>query len=76
MIIARSPQALANLALPSNDWRLFETPPGRPWTDDYINLPRALWENLSGAEECRIYAYLPRCNPGGVAPAEEITPGE
>lgn len=76
MIIARSPHAIANLALPSHDWRIFEPPPGRPWTDDYINLPRALWESLSGAEECRIYTYLPHCNPGGVAPAEEATPVE
>ncbi|MBN8606893.1 MAG: fused MFS/spermidine synthase [Caulobacterales bacterium] len=76
MIIARSPQTLTNLVLPSNDWRVFEAPPGRAWTDDYINLPRALWESLSGAEECRIYTYLPHCNPGAPAPTEGVTPGE
>jgi hypothetical protein len=30
-------------------WTQVPAPPGRPWTDDYINLPRALWANLSGA---------------------------
>jgi hypothetical protein len=38
-------------------------------------MPRALWEGLSGAEECRLYTYLPRCNAdGGRAPPEEETP--
>jgi hypothetical protein len=64
MIVARTPDVLARLQetqLPSHDWRLIEAPPGRGWTDDYINMPRALWEGLSGAEECRIYPYLPQC---------------
>jgi len=61
MIVARSPEALAHLPLPSGDWRVFEAPPGRGWSDDYINLSRALWENLIGAEECRIYPYLNKC---------------
>jgi hypothetical protein len=64
MIVARSPDVLASLALPSNDWRVFEAPPGRGWSDDYINLPRALWEQLSGAEVCRLYSYLPECAQG------------
>lgn len=72
MIIARSPRTLTGLVLPSNDWRVLEAPPGPGWTDDYINLPRALWESLSGAEECRIYTYLPRCNPGAEPIAETI----
>jgi predicted O-methyltransferase YrrM len=69
MIVARSPDVLSRLVLPSNDWQDFQAPEGRPWTDDYINMPRALWEGLSGAEECRIYSYLPQC--GGATPAEE-----
>ncbi len=60
MIIAKSPTTIGTLAL-NPDWRVFEAPPGRAWTDDYINLPRALWEGLpfgprgNSAETCRIY---------------------
>jgi hypothetical protein len=61
MIVARRPETLAALPLTSDDWRVFEAPPGRGWTDDYINMPRALWDGLSGVEECRIYAELPQC---------------
>ena len=45
MILARTPQAIENLPLQSSDWVELPARPGRPWTDDYINLPRALWEN-------------------------------
>src|SRR5690606_10948476 len=61
MIVARSPEVLSRLVLPSDDWSDFQAPEGRPWTDDYINMPRALWEGLSGVEECRLYSYLPQC---------------
>jgi hypothetical protein len=54
MIVARSPENLAHLPLAS-PWRVVTAPPGRGWTDDYIALPRALWENLNGSEECLIY---------------------
>lgn len=67
MIVARDPSILANVPLTSNDWIVFEAPPGRGWTDDYINVPRALWENLSGAEECRLYPHVERCNAGSAA---------
>ncbi|MGQ0532953.1 MAG: spermidine synthase, partial [Caulobacteraceae bacterium] len=60
MIIAKSPQVMGSLAL-NPDWRVIEAPPGRSWSDDYINLPRALWEGLSGIETCRIYTYLEEC---------------
>lgn len=77
MIVAHSPEVLANLQLPSNDWQVFVAPEGPGWTDDYINIPRALWENLNGSEECRLYPYVPRCRPEGEAatpPPEEVTP--
>ncbi len=61
MIVARTPDVLARLPLPSNDWTVFPAPPGRAWSDDYINLPRALWEGVIGIEQCRIYTYLPDC---------------
>lgn len=61
MIVARTPDVLARLQLPSHGWHEYEAPPGRGWTDDYINLPRALWEGLTGAEQCRLYTYLPQC---------------
>jgi|CXWL01.1.fsa_nt_gi hypothetical protein len=65
MIIAKSPDILARILplLPSRDWRVLEAPPGRAWSDDYINLPRAFWENISGVEECRVYPYVRRCQP-------------
>jgi hypothetical protein len=68
MIVARSPEVLSRLILPSNDWQAFQAPEGRGWTDDYINMPRALWEGLSGIEQCRLYTYLPECQPDGQAP--------
>lgn len=61
MIVAHSPEVLANLILPSNDWNVFPAPPGRAWTDDYINIPRALWEGLANVERCRLYPYLREC---------------
>jgi hypothetical protein len=76
MIVARDPMVLSTLALPSGDWRDFQAPPGRPWTDDYINMPRALWEGLPlsdggrSVEECRIWRS-PGC-PG--APVVEEQP--
>jgi hypothetical protein len=60
MIVAHSPQVLNRLAL-GQGWQVLPAPPGRGWTDDYINVPRALWENLNGAEECRLYPYIERC---------------
>ncbi len=61
MIVGKQAEVLARLALPSQEWIVFEAPPGPAWSDDYINLPRALWESLSGAEECRVYPYVERC---------------
>ncbi|MBX3510194.1 MAG: fused MFS/spermidine synthase [Hyphomonadaceae bacterium] len=72
MIIARTPQALMNVPLPSNDWRVIAPPAGAAWTDDYINIPRALWENMNGAEQCRLYPYLERC--GGAPAASPAAP--
>jgi hypothetical protein len=73
MIIAKSPQAISSLAL-NPDWRVIEAPPGRAWTDDYINLPRALWEGLSGVETCRIYTYLDQCQSAADAPPSPAAP--
>jgi hypothetical protein len=74
MIVARSPDVISHLPL-QGEWRVFEAPPGRGWTDDYINMPRALWEGvITGAEECRIYSYLPRCQPEEVVVEEPAPP--
>lgn len=73
MIVARSPEIMSHLALPSGGWREFEAPDGPGWTDDYINVPRALWEGLSGAENCRIYPWLSEC---GGEPAAQETPAD
>lgn len=52
MILARDQATLDALPLASTDWRAFPIPPGRAWSDDYINLPRALWESAQGIETC------------------------
>jgi hypothetical protein len=75
MIIGKSPEVMGSLAL-NPDWRVIEAPPGRGWTDDYINLPRALWEGLTGVEECRIYTYLERCQPAAGAEPAAVTPAD
>lgn len=64
MIIARSPAALGALPLRS-PWRQVEAPAGPGWTDDYINLPRALWESLNGTELCLTYPHQERCGGDG-----------
>ena len=75
MIIANTPEALTTLPL-NPDWRVLPAPEGRGWTDDYINLPRALWEGLTGAETCRIYTYLKECQQatGEASPSDAPTP--
>ncbi|MBL8537469.1 MAG: fused MFS/spermidine synthase [Hyphomonadaceae bacterium] len=75
MIVARAPQALTSLQLASADWRVIAAPSGRAWSDDYINVPRALWENLTGQEQCRLFPYLPRCG-GDEAATDEPPTGE
>jgi hypothetical protein len=64
MIVAHAPETFTILPLQSVEWSAFTAPPGRPWSDDYVNLPRALWDSLSGAEECRMHPYLRHCNRG------------
>ncbi|MFH1076615.1 MAG: hypothetical protein V1753_07235, partial [Pseudomonadota bacterium] len=45
MIVAKSAQALAHLPLQAmNEWFFVKAPDGHAWTDDYINIPRALLE--------------------------------
>jgi hypothetical protein len=80
MIVAHSPDVLTRLQLPSNAWRVFEAPPGRGWTDDYINMPRALWEGLpfgpegNSIEQCRVYTYLSGCD-GEASETPQAQPG-
>lgn len=74
MVLARSPLTLAHMPLASRGaWRVLVAPPGRGWSDDYIALPRALWESMSGAEECFTYPDLDHCQaesaPQGSNPA-------
>lgn len=49
MIVVKSPQVLAKLPLEAmTGWSFIEAPPGRAWSDDYVNIPRALWRNMAG----------------------------
>jgi uncharacterized membrane protein YoaK (UPF0700 family) len=78
MIIAKSPQTIGALAV-NPDWRVLTPPAGRGWSDDYINLPRALWQSLMRAEECFIRPHLRRCQPeptsnGRVSPGAPPSP--
>jgi hypothetical protein len=50
MILAANNQILDTLPLVPREWSEVARPPGRPWTDDYINLPRALWEGWTGGD--------------------------
>lgn len=52
MILARSQETLDALDINRAVWRTLPTPPGRAWSDDYINLPRAVWESVTGLESC------------------------
>jgi|CXWL01.1.fsa_nt_gi hypothetical protein len=74
MILSRNPQAIAQLPLyATSNWRVFDAPAGRSWSDDYINLPRALWDSLTGREECRVYPHMERCK-GDATPADPGSP--
>jgi hypothetical protein len=70
MILAHTPDVLTSLILPSNDWTVFPAPPGQGWTDDYINIPRALWEGVADIERCRLYPYLRECQTTDAGDAE------
>jgi hypothetical protein len=61
MIIGHSPESLARLPLPSHEWRVLQAPPGRGWSDDYVNIFRALWDNLNGADDCLADPERERC---------------
>jgi hypothetical protein len=45
MVIARDPQALAAYAADPR-WLALDPTKARPWTDDYTNLPGALWRKM------------------------------
>jgi len=76
MILARRPETLARLQLSSPDWRTPVAPPGRAWTDDYINISRALWDGiLSNNEHCQVYPQLPECAGEG-AETTLLSPGD
>lgn len=71
MIVAKDPAILAMLPLAQRaDWRVVTAPPGRAWSDDYIALPRALWESFNGDELCLTYPDSVHCpaQPAQAAP--------
>jgi len=74
MIVARNPETLAALPLLNDDWRDMQAPAGRAWTDDYINIPRALWTQMTNGEQCWLYPYLDQCQTGEAAPPATPAP--
>jgi hypothetical protein len=51
MIVVKSTRTLSQLPLADMaGWRYVEAPAGRGWSDDYINMARAVWERLNGEE--------------------------
>ena len=61
MIVAKRQETLDLAPLQSDEWRALPTPPGRAWSDDYVNIARALWDSANGVEECRLYPDIERC---------------
>ncbi len=53
LLIARSPEALASY-YPDPRWLTSDPTLARPWTDDYTNIPGALWRKLQER-----FAWLP-----------------
>jgi hypothetical protein len=51
MVLARNPQALAAMRFHAGEWCEPPLSPGRAWSDDYINVPRALRDHFNGLEE-------------------------
>jgi hypothetical protein len=76
MMVARNPQTLTRLPLRfAYAWRVVQAPPGPGWTDDYINLPRALWEGaITRREDCILYPESKRCGGPGVSPDVPTSP--
>ncbi len=60
MVLARSPVVLATLPLAS-PWQVLRAPSGPSWSDDYINIARAFWENLGGGEDCVLAPETEAC---------------
>jgi hypothetical protein len=67
MVAARDQAVIDDLPLLQDGWRRFPAPPGRAWSDDYINLPRALYDSLTGREDCYTNPDAPLCRRDGAA---------
>ncbi len=51
MVLTRDPQALEAMRFHAGEWCAPPVAPGQAWSDDYINIARALWEHFNGREE-------------------------
>jgi hypothetical protein len=60
MVLTQTLEAMAALNL-SDDWCAPPTLEGRSWSDDYINLPRALWDNMRGIETAALRVAEAQC---------------
>ncbi len=66
VILARRPETLSMMDLPSEDWAPTPRPSGRAWSDTYVNLVRAISEKANGVEDCRLYGAGKRCAPAAL----------
>ena len=51
MVLARTPEALAAMRFHNGAWCVPPQVEGAAWSDDYINIVRALWDHASGRED-------------------------
>ena len=72
MVLTRTPEALAPMRFHQGEWCTPPVAPGRAWSDDYINVPRALYEHFNGLEgRLTDLTRQPCQSPPGLLPARK-----
>jgi hypothetical protein len=69
MVLTRSPEPLAAMRFHAGEWCAPPVAAGRAWSDDYINIARALWEHFNGREAALTdLSRYPCVSPPGLLP--------
>jgi hypothetical protein len=72
MVLTHTPEALAPMRFHQGEWCIPPVAPGRAWSDDYINVPRALYEHFNGLESRLTDLRRRPCqSPPGLLPARK-----